>query len=65
IGHGNYNVVKNVLAANQTMNVLKKAVLVDPIQGNDTGDPCYYVESNDFKGWINTKDFLALKKETS
>ncbi len=42
---------------------IKKAILVDPIQGNDTGEPCYYVESNDFKGWINTKDFLTLKKK--
>lgn len=65
IGHGNYDIVKNVLAAGQAMNVLKKAILVDPIQGNDTGDPCYYVESNDFKGWISTKDFLTLKKENS
>ncbi|GMQ72461.1 CDP-glycerol glycerophosphotransferase family protein [Tetragenococcus halophilus] len=65
IGHGNYDIVKNVLAAGQAMNVLKKAILVDPIQGNDTGEPCYYVESNDFKGWINTKDFLTLKKENS
>lgn len=63
IGHGNYKIIKNVLADNKNIEVCKKAALVDPIQNTEAGVYCYYVKGDNFEGWISADDFLSLNNK--
>lgn len=61
IGEKGYHITKNILAEGQSVQILEKAVLIDPIQRNYVGTPCYLVEINQEKGWITETDYFNLK----
>ena len=60
IGHGNYHILKNVLANNSQIKVKEKAVLIDPVQKIEVGTPSYFVENKDYQGWISYENYSLL-----
>lgn len=63
IGHGEYHILKNILASNQNILIKNKAILVDPIYGNEIGEPCYLVRYADIDGWISNIDYESIKSK--